>query len=215
MNRIYHSWGKRLFDALLASLALILLLPLLLFIALAVRIKLGSPVLFRQMRGGLHQQPFEILKFRTMTDRRDATGKLLPDCDRMIGLGRFLRATSLDEVPELFNVLKGEMSLVGPRPLLTRYQPWYTTDESRRFTVLPGITGWAQVSGRNSLNWEERFRLDCGYVDNCSLLFDVKILLKTVAKVLRRDDVHVDTTFTVPSLDEERKGSFVQSVAKG
>jgi len=203
----YVRRGKRLFDVVVSSLALVILAPLLALLAIAVRIGLGSPVLFRQQRGGLHQRHFAILKFRTMTDRRDASGALLPDSARMTPLGRFLRATSLDELPELLSVLKGDMSLVGPRPLLTRYQPWYTAEETRRFDVPPGITGWAQISGRNSLDWDGRFRCDLFYVDHCSFLLDLKILFLTVGKVLRREDVHVDTSIAMLSLDEERRAT--------
>ncbi len=202
----YRRWGKRTFDLLVTSTALIAISPLFCLIAIVVRITLGAPVLFRQRRGGLGQNPFTILKFRSMTVEPDALGKIRSDAERLTPLGRFLRATSLDELPGLFNVLQGEMSLVGPRPLLTRYQPWYTEEELQRFDVLPGITGWAQINGRNSLSWDERFRLDVEYVKNCSLFLDLKILFLTVGKVLRRDDVHVDTSLTVRSLDEERRG---------
>jgi lipopolysaccharide/colanic/teichoic acid biosynthesis glycosyltransferase len=140
-----------------------------------------------------------------MTDERDPSGKLLPDVARLTRLGRFLRSASLDELPELFNVLRGEMSLVGPRPLLTRYEPWYTDEELRRFDVRPGITGWAQINGRNALSWTGRFQYDTHYVRNCSLLLDLKILFRTVGKVLSRENVYVDTTLTVTSLDEERR----------
>lgn len=217
MNALHHFYrrrGKRIFDVAVSSVALIVLSPLLVLIALAVRIGLGSPILFRQVRGGMHQRPFTILKFRTMTNRRDAGGKLLPDTARMTRLGRVLRATSLDELPELLSVLKGDMSLVGPRPLLTRYEPWYTAEEARRFDVPPGITGWAQISGRNALGWADRFRCDLFYVDHCSLMFDVKILALTVGKVLRRENVHVDTSLAMLSLDEERRGGR-QMVAAG
>jgi sugar transferase EpsL len=204
-NTFYRRRGKRVFDVFVASAALVVLAPLLGLIALVVRIALGSPVVFRQIRGGLHQRPFHILKFRSMTDRRDGAGEPLPDSARITGLGRFLRATSLDELPELLNVLKGEMSLVGPRPLYTRYEQWYTTEELRRFDVLPGITGWAQISGRNSLCWDDRFQHDLHYVENCSLKLDLQVLVSTVGKVLRREDVHVEAGVTVPALDEERR----------
>lgn len=201
----YQRKGKRVLDVIAASLLLAVLSPLLCLIALAVRIALGSPVLFRQMRGGLHQRPFNIMKFRSMTDGRDSAGNLLPDHARMTRLGRLLRATSLDELPELFNVLKGEMSLVGPRPLLTRYQPWYTAEESRRFDVRPGITGLAQISGRNSLGWEDRFRHDVDYVENCTLVLDLKILSLTIGKVLRREHIDENISLTGNSLDEQRR----------
>ena len=180
---------KRLFDFLLASLALLLLALPLLLLALLVRRKLGSPVLFRQVRPGLHGQPFEMVKFRTMTDARGADGALLPDAVRITPFGRFLRASSLDELPELWNVLKGEMSLVGPRPLLMEYVPLYSAEQYRRHEVRPGVTGWAQVNGRNAISWEEKFKLDVWYVEQQSLALDIKILWLTVKKVLLRDGI--------------------------
>lgn len=169
--------------------ALTLLWPALLFLAMLVRLQLGAPVLFRQSRPGLHGRPFSILKFRTMTDARDALGNLLPDGERLTRFGRFLRSTSLDELPELFNVLRGDMSLVGPRPLLMEYLPLYSAEQARRHEVRPGITGWAQVNGRNAISWQEKFNYDVWYVDNCTLWLDVKILLLTLKKVLLREDV--------------------------
>lgn len=180
---------KRLFDFLLALLALLLLALPLLVLALLVRRKLGSPVLFRQTRPGLHGQPFEMVKFRTMTDARGADGALLPDAVRLTPFGRFLRASSLDELPELWNVLKGEMSLVGPRPLLMEYVPLYSAEQWRRHEVRPGVTGWAQVNGRNAISWEEKFKLDVWYVEQQSLALDIKILWLTVKKVLLRDGI--------------------------
>lgn len=180
---------KRVFDLLLAGVGLILISPLLLLIAAAVLLTMGRPVLFRQVRPGLHGRPFTIYKFRTM---REAGGyQLSPDHDqaRMTGLGRFLRSASLDELPELFNVLKGEMSLVGPRPLLMRYLDRYTPEQARRHEVLPGITGWAQVNGRNILDWGDRFEHDIWYVDHCSLLLDTKILAMTLWKVMTREGI--------------------------
>lgn len=175
---------KRLFDLLLSfGLLVILALPLLLLWGL-VRSKLGSPVLFRQVRPGLHGRPFIMVKFRTMTDERDAGGKLLPDAQRLTAFGRFLRVSSLDELPELWNVLRGEMSLVGPRPLLMEYLPLYSSEQARRHEVRPGITGWAQVNGRNAISWEERFKLDVWYVDHRSLWLDLRILWLTVRKVI-------------------------------
>ena len=175
---------KRLFDLLLSfGLLVVLALPLLLLWGL-VRSKLGSPVLFRQIRPGLDGRPFMMVKFRTMTDERDAGGELLPDAQRLTAFGRFLRATSLDELPELWNVLSGEMSLVGPRPLLMEYLPLYSPEQARRHEVRPGITGWAQVNGRNALSWEERFKLDVWYVDHRSLWLDLRILLRTAKTVL-------------------------------
>ena len=180
---------KRLLDFIAALLGLIALaLPLLLLMAL-IRRRLGSPVFFRQTRPGLHGQPFEMVKFRTMTDARGPDGQLLPDAQRLTRFGRFLRASSLDELPELWNVLKGDMSLVGPRPLLMEYLPLYTPEQARRHEVRPGITGWAQVNGRNALSWEEKFALDVWYVDHQSLALDISILWRTVRKVLVREGI--------------------------
>lgn len=181
--------SKRLFDLILTVPAVILLSPLMGVIALLVYLYHGRPVLFRQLRAGYHGQPFWIYKFRTMTDARDAQGNLLPDAERLTPLGRFLRATSLDELPELFLVISGKMSLVGPRPLFIRYLERYTPEQARRHDVLPGITGWAQVNGRNALTWEEKFRLDVWYVDHWSLWLDLKILLLTLWKVLKREGI--------------------------
>jgi lipopolysaccharide/colanic/teichoic acid biosynthesis glycosyltransferase len=189
---------KRLFDLLMSLLLLLFLaLPLLLLWVL-IRCKLGSPVLFRQVRPGMHGEPFMMVKFRTMTDERDARGELLPDVKRLTALGRFLRATSLDELPELWNVLRGEMSLVGPRPLLMEYLPLYSSEQARRHEVRPGITGWAQVNGRNSVSWEERFKLDVWYVDNHSLWLDLRILWLTVRKVLVREGISAEGDATMP-----------------
>ncbi len=174
---------KRLFDVVFSLLALGLLWPVCLGVALAVRVRIGPGVLFRQLRPGLHGAPFTLLKFRTMTNERDSEGRLLPDCDRLPSFGRFLRASSLDELPELVNVILGQMSLVGPRPLLMQYLDRYTSKQARRMEVRPGITGWAQVCGRNALSWEEKFELDVWYVDNLSFLLDLKILLLTVSTV--------------------------------
>ncbi|MBC7617811.1 MAG: sugar transferase [Candidatus Saccharibacteria bacterium] len=188
---------KRLFDLLVASLALLLLCVPLLFLIWQVRRKLGSPVFFRQARPGLHGRPFEMIKFRTMTDARGPDGQLLPDAVRLTAFGRFLRATSLDELPELWNVLKGDMSLVGPRPLLMEYLPLYSPEQTRRHGVRPGITGWAQVNGRNALSWEEKFKLDVWYVNNRSLWLDIKILWLTVCKVLVREGISADGEATM------------------
>jgi len=200
--------SKRLFDLLFTVSIFIVLLPILIFIAFLVRLKLGAPVLFRQQRPGLDGQPFFILKFRTMTDACGADGVLLPDSVRLTRFGRFLRATSLDELPELFNVLKGDMSLVGPRPLLMQYLERYTPEQARRHEVKPGITGWAQVNGRNALTWEEKFKLDVWYVDNWSLWLDIKIIAMTVWKILKREGISQPGQATM----EEFKGSFDQSV---
>ena len=181
---------KRAFDLVFASLLLIVGALPMAMIALLVRIRLGSPVLFRQPRAGLHGRPFELVKFRTMTDRQGNDGALLPDAERLNRFGKWLRATSLDELPELWNVLRGEMSLIGPRPLLMQYLPLYTPEQARRHSVRPGITGWTQVNGRNALDWEEKFALDLWYVDHCGLALDCRILLRTAAKLLDRSDIN-------------------------
>lgn len=198
MNRFYRHGGKRLVDLILTVFALVLILPVLGVITVLVRWRLGSPVLFRQQRPGLHGRPFTLLKFRTMTDARDAAGNLLPDEQRLTSFGRFLRRTSLDELPELINVLRGDMSLVGPRPLLMQYLDRYTPDQMRRHEVRPGITGWAQIKGRNALSWEEKFALDVWYVDHLSLWLDLKIILLTVWKVLRREGISQEGFATMP-----------------
>jgi sugar transferase EpsL len=197
MTHLYRRHAKRLLDLALTIPALILLSPLLAAIALAIRLRLGTPLLFRQQRPGLHGEPFTLLKFRTMTDARDRDGNLFPDAERLTPLGRVLRATSLDELPELINVLKGEMSLVGPRPLLMAYLPLYTPEQARRHEVRPGITGWAQVNGRNALTWEQKFELDVWYVDHHSLWLDLKILGLTVTGVLKREGITQPGTATV------------------
>lgn len=188
---------KRLLDLLLSfGLVLVLALPLLLLWGL-VRRKLGRPALFRQIRPGLHGRPFMMVKFRTMTDERGEDGEWLPDAQRLTSFGRFLRATSLDELPELWNVLRGEMSLVGPRPLLMEYLPLYTQEQARRHHVRPGITGWAQVNGRNAISWEDKFKLDVWYVDNQSLWLDLKILWMTIRQVRSRQGIHSDGEATM------------------
>ena len=197
---------KRLFDICAAGLAVSLLSPLLAVLALVVRIKLGSPVLFCQSRPGLHGEPFAMYKFRTMTNDRDSNGHLLSDAERLGAFGMFLRSTSLDELPELWNVLKGEMSLVGPRPLLMEYLPLYSAEQARRHNVRPGITGWVQVNGRNTLSWEEKFALDVWYVDNRSLWLDLKVLLMTLKKVLVRDGISHAGEATMPKFEGARTG---------
>lgn len=195
---------KRVFDLCAVLLALIgLSLPLLL-LAWVVRLKLGRPVFFRQVRPGLYGQPFEMVKFRTMTDERGPDGGLLPDAMRLTPFGRWLRASSLDELPELWNVLKGDMSLVGPRPLLMEYLPLYSPEQARRHEVRPGITGWAQVNGRNAISWEQKFALDVWYVDNHSLWLDIKILWLTVKKVLVRDGISAAGEATMPKFTGSR-----------
>jgi len=180
---------KRIFDFLVSLVALIVLSPVFLVVAIQIRRKLGSPIFFRQTRPGEDGKPFQMVKFRTMLDAVDKQGNQLPDDQRMTPFGAFLRSTSLDELPELWNVLKGEMSLVGPRPLLMEYLPLYSKEQYRRHEVRPGVTGWAQVNGRNAISWEDKFRLDVWYVDNRSLWLDVKILFLTVKKVLVRDGI--------------------------
>lgn len=186
---MYVVFLKRLIDIGLVLLAAILFSPLLLMAALLVRLKLGGPVLFSQLRPGRHGRPFRMVKFRSMTDARDAAGGLLPDAQRLTSFGRFLRASSLDELPELWNVLRGDMSLVGPRPLLMEYLPLYTAEQARRHEVRPGITGWAQINGRNALSWEDRFELDVWYVEHRSFWLDAKIFFLTFHKVARRDGI--------------------------
>lgn len=180
---------KRLFDIIVALVALVILSIPFAFLIWSVRRKLGSPVFFRQVRPGVKGKPFSMVKFRSMTDARDSHGQLLPDAARLTSFGKLLRASSLDELPELWNVLRGEMSLVGPRPLLMEYLPLYSFEQSRRHEVRPGITGWAQVNGRNALSWEEKFKLDVWYVDNRTMWLDLKILFLTVRKVLVRDGI--------------------------
>ena len=195
---------KRLFDLVVASIATLFLSPVFFVVGVLVYWKLGSPILFRQQRPGLHGKPFTLYKFRTMTNARDANGNLLPDADRLTSFGRFLRRTSLDELPELINVLKGDMSLVGPRPLLMQYMPYYTPREQLRHSVRPGITGLAQISGRNMVDWDSRLALDVEYVENWTLWLDIKILFKTVANVMRRSGV-VDVPVSIMNdLDIER-----------
>lgn len=186
---MYRKFGKRVLDVCVATSVMVLFSPLFLLLLLLVRVKLGTPVLFRQERPGQGASPFILIKFRTMTEARDAQGDLLPDSERLPSFGRFLRSSSLDELPELWNVLKGEMSLVGPRPLLMRYLERYTPEQARRHAVRPGITGWAQVNGRNAISWEEKFALDSWYVDHLSFRLDMKILWLTVIKTIRREDI--------------------------
>jgi len=188
-QHFYQYCGKRWFDLAITLLLLLIIAPVLLLVALLVRIKLGAPILFCQQRPGLEGRPFIMFKFRTMTDARDAQGNLLADADRLPPFGQFLRSTSLDELPELFNVLNGEMSLVGPRPLLMEYLPRYTDEQMRRHAVPPGITGWAQVNGRNAINWETKFALDVWYVDHQSLWLDLKIIGQTLRKVFQREGI--------------------------
>jgi lipopolysaccharide/colanic/teichoic acid biosynthesis glycosyltransferase len=196
---------KRSFDFIFALLALLILGVPMGLIALGVRWRLGSPVIFTQLRPGLHGQVFRMFKFRTMTNALDKNGHLLPDKDRLTPFGLLLRRTSLDELPELLNVLKGEMSLVGPRPLLVQYLESYTSEQARRHEVLPGITGWAQINGRNAASWDERFKMDVWYVDNQSLLLDIKILILTVKKVLAREGVTAQNAETPDAFTGSKK----------
>jgi sugar transferase EpsL len=195
--------AKRALDIVAALTGLLLTAPILLLLALAVRVGLGKPVLFRQLRPGLGGQPFMLLKFRTMTDARDEAGELLPDEQRMTPLGRFLRRSSLDELPELINVLRGEMSLVGPRPLLMEYLPHYTAEQARRHEVRPGLTGWAAIHGRNATTWAERLQQDVWYVDHRSFALDCRILLLTIVKVIRQEGISPEGRVTMTRFDEE------------
>ncbi|QXR19475.1 sugar transferase [Acinetobacter variabilis] len=188
---------KRLLDVIIASIALIVLSPLYAFVAYKVRKNLGSPVLFRQVRPGLHGKPFEMIKFRTMKDAVDEQGNPLPDSERLTPFGQMLRSTSLDEMPELWNVIKGDMSIVGPRPLLMEYLPLYSPEQAKRHDVRPGMTGHAQVNGRNAIGWEEKFKLDTWYVENRSTWLDFKIMFKTVHKVLAKDDISAEGEATM------------------
>lgn len=194
---MYRRFGKRLFDLVAATAALIMLSPAILITAIVVRWKLGSPVLFQQARGGKDGHVFSVQKFRSMTDARDQNGEMLPDNVRLTKTGNFIRKTSLDELPQLLNVIIGEMSLIGPRPLLTEYLPRYNSHQARRHEVRPGITGWAQVNGRNSVAWEDRFNMDVHYVDNHSFGFDLKILFLTLLKIFRTSEVNSDNHATM------------------
>ena len=196
---------KRLYDALFASIALILLSPIIIIVAALISKKLGSPIFFQQIRPGLGGKPFKMVKFRTMLDAVDSQGNPLPDEVRLTDFGKFLRSTSLDELPELWNVLKGDMSLVGPRPLLMEYLPLYSTDQARRHEVRPGVTGWAQINGRNAISWEQKFELDTWYVDNQSLWLDIKILFLTVWKVVHRDGISADGEATMTKFTGTKK----------
>lgn len=196
-----HGWRfgiKRAFARSAALCGLIVLSPVLIAVSAVVWLSMGRPIVFRQQRPGLFAKPFMLLKFRTMSDRRDAGGKLLPDADRLTGVGRLLRATSFDELPQLWNVLRGDISLVGPRPLLMEYLSRYSPEQARRHDVMPGITGWAQINGRNALTWEEKFELDNWYVDHWSLMLDARILLTTLLRVLQREGVSQNGHVTMP-----------------
>lgn len=202
---IYQNYIKRLLDFVLALLALIILSPVFLIVAILVRIKLGSPIIFKQERPGLHEKIFRMYKFRTMTDARDENGELLPDDVRLTKFGKILRSTSLDELPELWNILKGDMSIVGPRPLLVKYLPLYSEEQRHRHDVRPGFTGLAQVNGRNSISWDEKFKWDIKYVDEVSFLQDLKIILNTVKVVFKRDGITSDTSVTMEEFVGSKK----------
>ena len=194
---MYRKYIKRLLDIIISLVALIILSPVMLIVAVLVRWKLGSPVIFHQQRPGYQEKVFKLCKFRTMTDERDENGELLPDAVRLTKFGKMLRATSLDELPELWNILKGDMSLIGPRPLLVKYLPLYNEFQKHRHDVKPGLTGWAQVNGRNAISWEERFEMDVYYVNNQSFLLDLKILFKTVEVVFKHSDINSSTDATM------------------
>lgn len=198
----YERFIKRPLDCLLSTLTLIILSPIMLITAILVRTKLGSPILFSQERPGLHEKLFKIYKFRTMTDKRDANGNLLPDAERLTKFGKILRSTSLDELPELFNIAKGDMAIVGPRPLLTQYLPYYRPEERERHAIRPGLTGYAQIHGRNFVMWDERCALDVQYAKKITFIGDVKIILQTVIKVLKRSDI---AEKRIPPLDQVRR----------
>ncbi len=199
---------KRLLDIIIASIALILLSPLYFYVAHKVKKNLGSPVLFRQVRPGLHGKPFEMIKFRTMKDAVDEQGNPLPDSERLTPFGQMLRSTSLDEMPELWNVIKGDMSIVGPRPLLMEYLPLYSPEQAKRHDVRPGMTGHAQVNGRNAISWEEKFKLDTWYVENQSIWLDFKIMFKTVHKVLTKDDISAEGEATMTKFTGTKTDNF-------
>ncbi|EGQ7962696.1 MULTISPECIES: sugar transferase [Vibrio] len=196
---------KRIFDFIFSLIGLILLSPIIMLVAWKIRKNLGSPVLFRQTRPGLHGKPFEMVKFRTMKDAVDAQGNPLPDSERMTPFGDKLRNSSLDELPELWNVLKGEMSLVGPRPLLMQYLPLYNKEQARRHEVRPGVTGWAQINGRNAISWEDKFKLDVWYVDNRNLWLDIKVLFLTVKKVFIKEGISAEGEATMPYFEGKQK----------
>lgn len=204
---LYRRFFKRPLDFILSFIAILVLSPVLLVVALLVKTKLGSPVIFKQERPGLNEEIFALYKFRTMTDERDSNGELLSDDIRLTSFGKKLRSTSLDELPGLYNILKGDMSIIGPRPLLYEYLPYYTEIERIRHEVRPGLSGLAQISGRNNLSWDERFKKDIDYVKNISLLVDLKILFKTIVKVLKQDDIKFGEELIIKDLNIEREHS--------
>lgn len=204
---MYAKYIKRILDLILSLMALIVLMPLMIIIGILVRINLGSPIIFKQKRPGKNEKIFTLYKFRTMTDKRDIDGNLLPDEYRLTKFGKFLRSTSLDELPELINIIKGDMAIVGPRPLLVEYLPYYTEEEKHRHDVRPGLTGLAQVNGRNALQWEERFSFDLQYVKNITFKNDMTIIFKTIGKVIKKEDILVGKQQILLDLDEERKNA--------
>lgn len=208
---MYRLFIKRLLDIVLSGIALVLLSPVYLVLAILIRVKLGSPVIFHQERPGKDEKIFTLCKFRTMTDERDEKGQLLPDSVRLTKFGKILRATSLDELPELWNIFKGDMSIIGPRPLLVSYLPYYTEEEKLRHTVRPGLTGLAQVSGRNFLDWDRRLQKDVEYVNNLSFLMDLKVIFMTIKVVLVKEDVAEDTNFVEGNFAEIRKARMEQN----
>lgn len=207
---MYKNFFKRFLDIIISLLGLIILSPIILIVAILVRIKLGSPIIFKQERPGKDEKIFKLYKFRSMSDKKDENGELLPDSERLTKFGKILRATSLDEIPELINILKGEMSLIGPRPLAVCYLPYYNEKEKHRHDVRPGLTGLAQINGRNAINWDKRFAYDIEYVNNITFINDLKILFKTFYKVLKRDDVVVTGTGNVIDFDEYRRNQLNQ-----
>jgi undecaprenyl phosphate N,N'-diacetylbacillosamine 1-phosphate transferase len=207
-NGLYRKYFKRILDLTLSLLAIIVLSPFLLLLAVLVRIKIGSPIIFKQERLGYNEKIFTLYKFRTMTNNKDGYGKLLPDRERITRFGMFLRRTSLDELPELFNILKGDMSFVGPRPLLIEYLPYYSKTEKCRHKVRPGLSGLAQINGRNLLGWDKRLGLDIDYVNKLSFLLDIKIIIKTIIKVLKREDVIIEEGILEDFVSERRKKSI-------
>ncbi len=212
---MYAKYIKRLLDIIISSVALIVLSPVMLIVSILVRIKLGSPIIFKQERPGKKEKIFKLYKFRSMSNKKDVNGELLPDKERLTKFGKMLRASSLDELPELINILKGDMSLIGPRPLTISYLPYYNETEKHRHDVRPGLTGLAQVNGRNALNWDKRFEYDVEYVNNITFINDVKILFKTFYKVIKRDDVITAGTGKVISFNEYRKKQLEENKNEG
>lgn len=202
---MYAKYIKRILDLILSLMALIVLMPLMIIIGILVRINLGSPIIFKQKRPGKNEKIFTLYKFRTMTDKRDIDGNLLPDEYRLTKFGKFLRSTSLDELPELINIIKGDMAIVGPRPLLVEYLPYYTEEEKHRHDVRPGLTGLAQVNGRNAISWEEKLKYDTEYIKEISFYSDLKIIFKTIKKTIKREDILMGNEFVVGKFIDQRK----------